>query len=346
MSRVYIGRISGEVLDCPQVVQALEWLGWQELVPTGSRVFIKPNLTWPEHIPGVTTTPQAIEAVVAALRRRTSRIVVGESDGGYHSFRAEEAFRGHHLYEIAEKYGARVVNLSKQSAESITIPVAGRRVTVTLPRLLVHETDIFVTLPVPKVHVMTGVSLAFKNQWGCLPSTMRLRDHPQFDHKILAINQLLKPRLAIFDGTYFLDGAGPMSGESVRMDLLIAADSIGAADAVCCVVMGIDPASIRHLRLARRTGLFPESLTGITLNTSLEPFLGRRFVMRRAFLDWLSLLGFRSGRLAWLFWESPAADPLHRLLYAVRRNPLACRLLYGPAGSPPEWKRLAGEHMG
>lgn len=343
MSRIYIGRMPQEGLGVAQVLDALAWLEWEKFLPLGARVFIKPNLTWPTHLPGVTTSPQAIEAVVAALRTRTPNITIGESDGGYHSYKAEDAFRGHGLYEIAEQYGARVVNLSADVPEDVTEDVAGRRVTVTLPRTLLHETDVFITMPVPKVHVMTLLSLGFKNQWGCIPSTMRLREHPEFNHKIVLINRLLKPKV-IFDGAYFLDQAGPMSGEPVRMDLLIAGDDLGASDAVCSAVMGIDPGRVRHYQVARRAGLFPASLDGVALNTPLEPFLGRRFVMKRGFLDWLSLLGFRSGRVAWFFWESPASDLLHKALYAVRRNPLVCRLLYGPAGSPPDVTQLTGTH--
>ena len=137
-----------------------------------------------------------------------------------------------------------------------------------------------------------------------------------------------------------------MTGEAVRMDLLIAGDEVGAADAVCCRLMGIQPASIRHLRLARGEGMFPSSVDELTLNTAVEPFLGRRFVMKRAFLDWLSLLGFRSRFFERLFWESSTAGPLHTLLYSVRRNSFICRLLYGPAGSPPEWQPGAGEGRG
>ena len=341
MSRVYIDRIAGAGLGAEQVLSALEWLEWDTFLPAGARVFIKPNLTWPQHMPGVTTSRQAIEAVLAAISRRTTNICIGESDGGYHSYAAEDTFRGHDLYCIAERYGARVVNLSADVSENVTSVVVGRQVSVTLPRILLHETDVFITLPVPKVHVMTRLSLGFKNQWGCVPSTMRLREHPEFDYKIVLINRLLKPKV-IFDGTYFLDGAGPMSGEPVRMDLLIAGNDLGAADAVCCAVMGMDPDRVRHYRVARQAGMFPASLDGIELNTPLEPFLGRRFVMRRAFLDWLSLLGFRNARIAWLFWESPAADLLHKALYAVRLNPLVCRLLYGSAGSPPDVTALTG----
>jgi uncharacterized protein (DUF362 family) len=341
MSRAYISRTAGEGISPADVRRALEWLDWERIITPDARVFIKPNLTWPEHRPGVTTTPRAMESVLAVVRERTKRISLGESDGGYHSFSADEAFRGHGLPAMAERMGVRLLNLSDLPAETLEMEIDGRPVSVTLPGFLLHEVDVFITLPVPKTHVMTGVSLAFKNQWGCIPSTMRLREHPDFDRKIVAINKALRPRLAVLDGTYFLDGAGPLTGEAVKMDLLIAADGPGAASAVACKVMGIDPAAIPHFRTARKEGLFPPDLLGVEINAPLDGFCGRKFKMKRAFMDWVSLAGFRNRILSRVFWDLPSAGPLHQFLYAVRRNGVVARLLYGEAGSPPDPKPAA-----
>jgi uncharacterized protein (DUF362 family) len=335
MNRVYIARFGGGGITAADVLAALQWLGWEEWLPPNARVFLKPNLTWPTHIPGVTTTPQAIEAVIAALSTRTGRVTVGESDGGYHSFTAEEAFLGHGLYAIAEKTGARVVNLSREQTEEVMDTVAGRPVKVILPCLLTRETDVFITLPVPKVHVMTGVSLAMKNQWGCNPSTMRLREHPRFEEKIIAINRRLNP-MVLMDGTFFLNGAGPLSGDSIRKDILLAGDSAGAADLSCCEVMGVRPETIRHLRLARGEGLLPASIRDLRCNQPPDSFRDVVFSSRRAILDWISLLGFRSPFFGWLFWDSPLARSFRSVLYTVRRVRWIGRLLYGKAGPPPD----------
>lgn len=306
------------------------------MVGTGARIFLKPNLTWPEPTVAVTTSPAHIEALVAAFRACAPQatIYVGESDGGYHSFDAEEAFRGHGLYEIAERYNIRVVNLSDLPSQRVTTSVRGREVTVELPSLLLHEIDLFVTLPVPKVHAMTGVSLAFKNQWGCIPKTMRLRNHPQFAEKVVAINKLLKPRIAIFDGTYFLDRTGPMIGDPVCMDLLIAANDIGAGSLACCRIMNIDPWKVKHFILARQEGLFPSSLDEVVLNQPIEPFCHRQFRLERTLINWIALAAFNSDLLTRLLYDSAFADPIHRVLYTVRKNRLIGRLLYGEMGPP------------
>ena len=48
-----------------------------------------------------------------------------------------------------------------------------KKVKVQLPNLLLEEIDCFISVPVLKVHVMTGVTLSIKNLWECHPDTMR-----------------------------------------------------------------------------------------------------------------------------------------------------------------------------
>jgi uncharacterized protein (DUF362 family) len=268
------------------------------------------------------------------LKEYNVEIYIGESDGGYHSFDVEEAFRGHGLYEIAPRYGVHLVNLSDLPSEEIATSVAGREVTVELPSLLLHEIDLFVTLPVPKIHAMTHVSLAFKNQWGCIPKTMRLRNHPKFSEKIIATNKLLKPRIAIYDGTYFLDRTGPIIGDPIHMNLLIAADDIGAGDFVCCRIMNIDPWKIRHYVAASREGLFPTSINEVILNQPIEPFCLHHFRLKRNLINWIALAAFNNDLLTRLFYDSSFADPIHSILYAMRKNRLIGRFLYGKIGPP------------
>jgi uncharacterized protein (DUF362 family) len=190
-----------------------------------------------------------------------------------------------------------------------------------MSRLLLHETDVFVTMPVPKIHVMTRVSLGFKNQWGCLPDVKRLRHHADFAHKVLAINKLLQPRLAIFDGTYFLNRTGPMEGDAIKMDLLIASNDVGAGSLACCELMRIDPGTVAHLKLARTAGMMPLGLNYMELNAPLQAFLGPRFFLQRNLMHWLTLAIFHSKLATRIAYDSSMAKPLHELLYFVRGRP-------------------------
>jgi uncharacterized protein (DUF362 family) len=194
-------------------------------------------------------------------------------------------------------------------------------VKIVLPSKLLHDCDVFITVPVPKVHSMTRVSLVFKNQWGCLPDPKRIRNHSDFKYKILAINKLLRTRIAVFDGIYFLNRVGPVGGDAIRKDLIIASDDIGAGSLVCCKIMRIDPNRVVHLKLARKEGMFPHNIFEVELNQPVERFIAERFYVQRTFLNWLALAAFKSRIGTKLVYDSVFASPIHELLYLIRGRP-------------------------
>lgn len=313
---------------------ALAWLDWERLVPSNARVWIKPNLTCFEHLPGVTVTPPFMAALAEVLQDRTPHVTFCESDGGYNAYAMETAFEAHGLYALRKRYGAAVVNLSRVPVREVSGEVNGKEVSVQLPIPLLDECDVFITVPVPKIHSNTIVSLAFKNQWGCLPDSMRLRDHPEFTPKVILINRVLRTRMAIFDGTFFLNRTGPIAGLPVRKDLLIASDDIGAASMVCCRIMGINDRKVEHLMAARRAGVYPNSLADVKCSQAPEAFLKERFYLRRSPIQVVAWAAFNSRVLTRIIYDSATADVLHRVLYAVRRNRFIGRLLYGETGPP------------
>ena len=320
MMKVFVASIDNNNLN-ETILQALDWIEWETLIKPDDRIFIKPNLTYPFYKPGVTTSPAMIEALVSVLSTRCSNLMIGESDGGSHAWKAEEAFEGHDLFNIAAKYNVRLVNLCKTPSEYVETIVAGKRIQVHMPSLLIHDMDVFITMPVPKVHVMTNVSLGFKNQWGCIPDVMRLKYHYQFSHQIVAMHKLLKTKIAIFDGTYFLDRTGPMDGDAIPMNLLIASNDIGAGSLACCKIMHINPRKVKHFQIAKKEGMFPSSLEEIRFNYSIEKFSNRHFKLERSILNYTALAAFNSKWGTNLVYLSSLAGPIHKILYAIRGEP-------------------------
>lgn len=331
MSRVFIERFTPENLPA-LLKSALEWVNAAQLITGDARVFIKPNLTWRVPTPGVTVTPAFLRALTETLLPLTPNITIGESEGGQACFQAEDAFATHGLYDLAAEYGIRVLNLSKGKHETARILINGKLVSVQVPSLLLHEVDVFITVPVPKVHAQTGVSIGFKNQWGCLGDKMRVTQHPHFNSAILALNKLFKPKLCICDGTFFLDHTGPLIGEAVPMNLVIAGDDVGATSMAVCEIMQIDPMSIAHHRMARKEGMFPESLREIIFNRPPQDFVDRKFRLRRSFINYIHLAAFKNVTVNKLFYDSSFADALHELLWFMRKHPLISRFLYGKHG--------------
>lgn len=316
---VYLSRLGDDYRG--PLRAGLEFAGFFRRIRPGVPVVLKPNLTFPEFRPGVMTHIGCIEDLIVVLKDHTQDIVVAEGDGGgYNKFKVDEVFRRTGLTEIARRYGIRLLNLSRQPARSIRLACGKKEVNVTLPAMLLEDRSLLVTLPVPKVHCLTGVSLALKNQWGCLPDPhRRLRLHPQFDWLIWELNRALSPALVVMDGRCALNRNGPLRGDVVATNWLLVADDALTADVLGCRLLGIDPATIPHLRHALGHRPAP-NLDRIRCNADYRPLVGQSFYLRRDFWDWPGYLAFCHAWINWLGFRSPLAGFLHRVMYLFRRE--------------------------
>ena len=319
-SKVYVDNFAIQGLS-NTLADALDWIEVGKIIFPGARVFIKPNFTYPAYKEGITTSPQVIEETVKIITDFGGKITLVESNGGNNAWLAEESFAAHNLPYLRDKYGASIINLSNAPRELAETTIDRKKVRVELPSVLLHESDLFITMPVPKVHVMTRISYAFKNQWGCIPVIKRFRYHPGFDFNVLAVNKLLKTRIAIYDGTFFLDRTGPMEGNPFPMNLILAADDPGAGDLVCCEIMGFHPSRIKHLRLAQKVGMMPTSLGELTLNKSLDQFKTHRFTLQRTLKHYISLIAFNSDLLLRMVSNPVIAKPIYKVFYGIFGRP-------------------------
>ncbi|MBK7260236.1 MAG: DUF362 domain-containing protein [Ignavibacteriae bacterium] len=175
------------------------------------------------------------------------------------------------------------------------------------------------TVPVPKIHMNTGVSISVKNQWGIIQDPAeRLKLHPDFAEVIYAVNKNLPPIISIVDGKFGLTRSGPMEGDALELNWLMLSDDLFRADFLCCQLMGIDPMSISYLRtIFEREGI--TGMSDASLNRDPAPFTtGTPFFLKRKLTDYPGLWAFHSRPLAYLAYRSPLAGLLHRLLYLVR----------------------------
>jgi uncharacterized protein (DUF362 family) len=302
--------------------ESLQETGILDQISPDTKVSLKPNLTYPYHRPGVTTSPQFMRETVRVLRDYTTHIAIVETDGGYGAWAAKEAFSGHGLYDLVNEFAIEVVNLCDEAQETIQFNSRGQMYKLPLPVRLLYRTDVFITLPVPKIHCMTGLTLSYKNQWGCIPDIMRLRRHYIFDDAIVAINQALRP-VVLADGTYFLDRNGPMEGSPIRMDLVIAANNAGTFDRYVSELMGVSWKQISHLKRAAALKDMPTSLQEMSFNISPAQARTHTFRLERTLRNWVSLAGFHSRFLTWLGYESWFGRViLHTILYAIAGKPV------------------------
>jgi uncharacterized protein (DUF362 family) len=123
--RAYITKIGDLKQD---IRDSLSFIGWENHVNKGDAVFVKPNFTYPFYKEGITTNPVVLQSLLELLKDRASRVIVGESDGGNHSFTADQAFKGHGMHEICKETGAELVNLSTLPLRYIEDTIQGKKV--------------------------------------------------------------------------------------------------------------------------------------------------------------------------------------------------------------------------
>jgi len=286
-------------------------------------IFIKPNLTYPKYKEGVTTSIEFIENLVANLRKinNTTKIYIGDGEGGYNSFSMTEAMKTMGFYDLEKKYqNVEIINLSKIQSCRVELKVDNKPYPIDLPELLVKEIDFSITCPVPKVHCMTNVSLAFKNQWGCLPDTMRMKNHYVFDQIIGQICKILKFKYVFLDGKYGLNINGPIVGNPIEVDWFIASNSLGAFNVIVSELMGFNWRNIKHFKEADNLGLIPNK-KDIKIIGNIELFK-KDFVLKRNFWNYPALLAFRSKQLTHFFYFSKYAKILHDFMYIFRKRPI------------------------
>jgi len=232
----------------------------------GKNVIIKPNAgraARPER--GYNTHPMAIAAVIDTVRKyKPLKISIGESPlVGINTF---EAFEKSGIADIARKYEDELVDFDARPPIIKQIPNP-RIIDSTKICSAVLEADFLISVPVAKTHMHTGVTLGIKNMKGCLYSHEKVKyhqleyQHTQYEEKTLdsAISDLasiLLPDLTIVDGYIGMEGLGPSGGEPIKSDFAVASLNPMGADIYACLMMGIDPSSVSHLKLvSERRGL-------------------------------------------------------------------------------------------
>ena len=315
---VVLKHLEGAAYD-PVIGETLEEIGFFKTVPAGARVFLKPNLTFPEFRPGVMTSLDCLRAVTVCLIGRGYKVIIGEADsGGYNRFSIDEVFKGMGIDKLAAETGAEIVNVSFTEPEWIEVRAGWRRLRVPVPRLMTHGIDAFITLPVPKIHMNTQVSMSIKNQWGCIQEpTVRLKLHPYFAEVMYEFNSRLPHAYSIIDGRYGLNRTGPMLGDVVNMNFVLGSNDLVAADRVCCRIMQIDEARVKYLQYFRSRGWW-SAFEDIALNDDIARFQKERFYLTRKWTDYPGLICFNNAFLAWLGYHSPLAGFAHWLLYLFR----------------------------
>jgi uncharacterized protein (DUF362 family) len=219
------------------------------------QVVIKPNLcdiaAWET---GVTTDPRWLGALSQELRsiRPDVLIRVVESDAisAYKTHRScDETFERLGFVSAAQDAGVELLNLSR--CDTIEIRVQGIPYPVRIPDLFLEEMY-FISIANLKVHGYTRMTGVLKNSIGLLTDSDISSFHPYLSTLVSHLHLLCPPDLAIIDGRIGLEGHGPIMGDPVHMNSIIAGNDALAVDETACHLMGIAPEDVPYLRHTTR----------------------------------------------------------------------------------------------
>jgi uncharacterized protein (DUF362 family) len=216
------------------------------------KIFIKPNLSHPEYLPGVVTSPELTSELIGMLRDSNAEVIVGESNG--FNYPCWSAFDKTGMEAAVKKAGGAVINLSEDKLVEVKFQTS-----TPLKRLFLSKTmldaDAVVDLPLMKTHEFMAYSGAIKNLFGCVPSNKRIYLHPYLPEVFYRLYTLFKPALTIMDARTGIEGNGPTKGTPVKMGLMLTSNDALALDIIAAKVMKLDWKETYLNYLARKTGL-------------------------------------------------------------------------------------------
>jgi uncharacterized protein (DUF362 family) len=216
------------------------------------KIFIKPNLSHPEYLPGVVTSPELMQQLVSLLRDGNSEVIVGESNG--FNYPCWTAFDKTGAEAAVKKAGGTVINLSEDKVVEVKFQGNTPLKRLFLPKTIL-DADAVVDLPLMKTHEFMAYSGAIKNLFGCVPSNKRIYLHPYLPEVLYRLYTLFKPQLTIMDARTGIEGNGPTKGKPVKMGLMLTGTDSLAVDITAAKVMMLDWKKTYLGYIANKTGI-------------------------------------------------------------------------------------------
>jgi len=275
-SAVSIVRIEQDQI-APAVRQAVDLVGGvKSVVSPGDKVLLKVNWCVVPEDPkvGVVTNPAVARAVADLVVEAGGEPVI--ADSAARGVKTELVIQATGYAELRQA-GYRVVDLDSEEVVKIDLPKA-KLLQKMKTFALVTQVDKIIDIPLLKTHDSAEATLGLKNMKGLLHDDHKSKLHREgLFEGVVDVNAHFTPDLVVYDGTWAMEGLGPMYGLPVKLDLILASRDVVAGDAVAGSVMGFEPGELMMTRTAFERGLGEMDLDKI-------PILGERLdSVRRRF---------------------------------------------------------------
>jgi uncharacterized protein (DUF362 family)/ferredoxin len=266
------------------IIKAVNLLGGMDVfVSAGEKILLKPNLLSadpPEKC--VTTHPMVFKAVAEVFQEAGAKLCYGDSPA-FQSPASVAKKAG--IADIADQMSIELANFI--DGEEISFPQAIQNKRLKIAKGVL-EADGVISISKLKTHGFAKMTGAIKNQFGCIPGTLKgefhvkLPDIESFANMLVDINMFIKPRLYVMDGIMAMEGNGPRGGQPFKMKILLLSTDPVALDATVCRVIDLDPGYVPTIIAGHKAGLGTFLAEEIELlGDSLECFVNSEFNVKR-----------------------------------------------------------------
>ena len=238
-------------------------------------ILVKPNLLGafpPER--GVTTDPRIIAAIVKELKRyKPKAIIVGDNSGSIHF----DPFKIAKITGILDASDGCYRNIAE---EIIEVKVESKFIDKLFISKIVKEADYVINVPKFKTHSLTTITGAIKNMFGIIPGGKKAQLHTlnrsiaEFAELLIDIYQIRIPDLNIMDAIIGMEGAGPTNGKLRIINKILSSDNGVSLDSVMAAMMGLKPATIELLQVAKERNLGETDISNIIIDGELKVISG------------------------------------------------------------------------
>ncbi len=304
-SVVSIVRIQNDKIGMA-VEKAIDLLGGIRRVTKGiDTVMLKPNLVSTQA--EATTKPIVIRTLAEVMQRAGKEVSIGEGSAAAPKFNVvgSEVFRTRkrEILDPMQQYVFEQLGYAEM-ARTLRIPLvnlhSGDLVDVDVPggfvfdKLMLHKSltqvDLLCSVPMMKTHQLATVTLGMKNLVGAFPGTVyqSIRGHMHdlaskveptaASAVVVDMVRANKLALVVVDGSMAMEGNGPSTGLTFKMNVIVAGTNPLATDMVAASVMGFEPTEIPTFWWANKAGMKPTSLYEIEIRGEPLDRVRRPFV--------------------------------------------------------------------
>ena len=315
MSKSVVALVQCDTYDDEEVNSAIE-AGFQllggasDFFKADERIVVKPNVlfgTSPQKC--VTTHPSVFVAVGKLLKNAGVEVYYGDSPSfgkcEWHVQRAD-------LKQVADEMGMKLADFDRGASISHQDALLNKRFVIANGVL---ASDGIVNISKLKTHPLTRLTGAVKNQFGCVPGTLKSQYHLKmpdphdFATMLVDLNTLIKARLYIMDGIMAMEGNGPRGGKPRKLGVLLFSRDPVALDSIACKIIDLKPEFVPTSKPGEKAGLGTYHYENIEIvGQPVERFIVRDFeVVRRPPIPYPSgrLRTFIKNRIC----PRPAIDP-------------------------------------